>query len=870
MSDGSIVIDTRIDSDGAEKGVKGLGGKLGSLAKGGLGLFVKGIAVAGTALAAAGVASVKLASDLGEVQNVVDTTFGKNAGKINTWSKDAATSFGIGELAAKQMTGTMGAMLKSMGMTSPETLKMSEGITGLSGDLASFYNLDTKDAFEKIRAGISGETEPLKQLGINMSVANLSAYALAEGISKPYAQMTQAEQTTLRYNYLMKVTADAQGDFAKTSGSLANQLRIAKLNVENLGASIGTSLLPIAQDANKKLNGFIKELQTAFDKGGFEGLAGALGNVIAGIITYLANMLPKVVSMAVLIIQSLVTGLQSNLPAIATAAVAIITSLVTAFLTLLPQLMDMGLQLIGNLAMGIGLALPTLIPLAIQCIMSLVNAIITNLPLLLNAGLQIITGLVTGILTALPQLIAMLPTLITSIVTFITTSLPVIIQTGATLLLALINGLVTALPQLLVMLPQIIDSITTVISTNLPVIVQAAITILLAIINGLVTALPQLITAAIGIIQALATGIIGALPQMIPAIINIILGIVNMITANLGTIIDIGIELILALVQGLMDSLPMLLTTVPKVINDFANALYAQLPKILKAGLDIIWMLIKGIIGAIPALIANLPAIIMAIVNVMTLFSWASLGKTLFTKLGQGLSSMAGSIAGTARSVAQGGGTAILNIFKGGLSWGKNFISSIGGGFSSMGSFLASSARSVGSGALNAIKGIFSGGLSIGKNLITGIWNGIGNMKSWILSKIGGFAGSIISGIKSAFDIHSPSGIMRDLIGKNLVKGIGVGIDVETPNLERDIDKNMNGLVAKMQASVGSVTADTTASVVAQHNFSVAKDTQVADATSKANNNQTFIAKLIVDGKEFTQTVVAPNQGVLDTWGDGR
>lgn len=170
MADGTIKIDTKIDQSGAEKGIKSLTAKLGGLAKGGLGLITKGVAAAGVAMGTAGVASIKLASDLTEVQNVVDTTFGSNAADINKWAKNAATSFGMSELQAKQFNGTIGAMFKSMGLGSKDVLTMSENMTGLAGDFASFYNLKPEEAFEKIRSGISGETEPLKQLGINMSV----------------------------------------------------------------------------------------------------------------------------------------------------------------------------------------------------------------------------------------------------------------------------------------------------------------------------------------------------------------------------------------------------------------------------------------------------------------------------------------------------------------------------------------------------------------------------------------------------------------------------------------------------------------------------------------------------------------------------
>ena len=197
---------------------------------------------------------IELASNLSEVQNVVDTTFGSDADKINTWAANAATSFGMSELAAKQYTGTLGAMLKSQGITSDSVVELSENLVGLAGDMASFYNLDIETAFEKIRSGISGETEPLKQLGINMSVTNMEAYALAEGIEKPWRNMSQQEQTMLRYQYLLQQTADAQGDFAKTSDSYANQQRIMDLTIQNLSAELGEKLLPVSLELTQLIS----------------------------------------------------------------------------------------------------------------------------------------------------------------------------------------------------------------------------------------------------------------------------------------------------------------------------------------------------------------------------------------------------------------------------------------------------------------------------------------------------------------------------------------------------------------------------------------------------------------------------------------
>jgi len=193
---------------------------------------------------AMGSESIKLASDLTEVQNVVDVTFGQGAKQINAWSKTALSSFGMSELQAKQFSGSMGAMLKSSGIAGNEIGTMSTKLAGLAGDFASFYNLQNDEAWEKIRSGIVGETEPLQSLGINMSVANMEAYALSKGISKSWASMSQGEQVQMRYNYLMDKSKDAQGDFTRTQGSYANQQRLFNTSMQQASATIATKLLP--------------------------------------------------------------------------------------------------------------------------------------------------------------------------------------------------------------------------------------------------------------------------------------------------------------------------------------------------------------------------------------------------------------------------------------------------------------------------------------------------------------------------------------------------------------------------------------------------------------------------------------------------
>ena len=214
----------------------------------------------GKALLDIGKDALEAASALEEVQNVVDVTFGNSASTIDRWAKNAGQQFGLTETQAKKFASTMGAMMKSSGMAGDEIVEMSTDLAGLAADMASFYNLDFDTAFQKIRSGISGETEPLKQLGINMSVANLEAYALTQGITKAFNEMSQGEQTMLRYQYLMQATADAQGDFARTSDGYANSIRRAETAVEGIKTQLGQLLIGPAAEALTWINNFLGQI----------------------------------------------------------------------------------------------------------------------------------------------------------------------------------------------------------------------------------------------------------------------------------------------------------------------------------------------------------------------------------------------------------------------------------------------------------------------------------------------------------------------------------------------------------------------------------------------------------------------------------
>ncbi|MDR1447677.1 MAG: hypothetical protein LBI63_01755, partial [Candidatus Ancillula sp.] len=254
-------------------------------------------------------------SDLSESQNVVEQTFKSSSEQVIKWAKVIGESSGISQTSATKYVGSMGAMLKSSGLSEDAAKNMSQIIVQLSGDMASFYNLDNETAWEKIRSGIAGETEPLKQLGINMSVANLEAYALSSGIEKSYSSMTQAEQVQLRYGYLMKQTADAQGDFSNTSDSLANKTRIAELNFENLNTELGNVLAPTVSDITSKFTELLQENSPEL-KNALTTINPIIGNIVDGLKWFVDRALPLLTT-GLAVLAAGLAGISQNLSTIA-------------------------------------------------------------------------------------------------------------------------------------------------------------------------------------------------------------------------------------------------------------------------------------------------------------------------------------------------------------------------------------------------------------------------------------------------------------------------------------------------------------------------------------------------------------------------
>ena len=204
--------------------------------------------------------AIDISSSLTEVENVVRTTFGNYEKLIQDFSKTSIQDFGMSELTAKQVASRFQAMGTAMGFSQGKMADMSLQLTKLTADMASFYDMEQSDVARNLQAVFTGETEPLRKYGLDLTQATLKEWAMKQGLDADISSMTQAEKTMLRYQYVMANTAAAQGDFARTSDTWANQIRILKQSFEQLAAIIGGALINAFKPFVRTLNAVMQKV----------------------------------------------------------------------------------------------------------------------------------------------------------------------------------------------------------------------------------------------------------------------------------------------------------------------------------------------------------------------------------------------------------------------------------------------------------------------------------------------------------------------------------------------------------------------------------------------------------------------------------
>lgn len=286
-----------------------------------------------------------------------------------------------------------------------------------------------------------------------------------------------------------------------------------------------------------------------------------------------------------------------------------------------------------------------------------------------------------------------------------------------------------------------------------------------------------------------------------PGILDAIQKFASNIAAQAPQFIKSGFELLNKLADGIISALPVMIAKIPTIISTFANIINDNGPTILMCGLKLIAKLALGIIQAIPTLIVNIPKIITAIVDVWSAFNWINLGKMAITGLGNGIKALFGFLKGTGKEALD---TVLINILmlpERLRALGGKGISGLVSGIKSLFGALGGAAKKIFEIIVKALASLPSKMLSIGKNIVEGIWKGIWSMGAWITKKIGDFAGGIVKSFKGFLGIHSPSRIMRDMVGRFIGEGIGVGILGSFDTVRKDIAAFNDSLIDEFNKS---------------------------------------------------------------------
>lgn len=634
--DGSIRINTKVDTGEAKNNINSLGSTVKKLG----GIIASAFAI--TKLVQFGKSAINLASDLQEAQNVVDVAFGSMSDKANAFAQSALKNYGLAELSAKKYSSTFMSMAKGMGLATDDATNMSLALTGLVGGVSSFYNIEQDLAATKLKGIFTGESEALKDLGVVMTEANLEAYALAKGFNKSMKEMTQAEKVALRYQYVTEQLSLAQGDFSRTSDSWANQIRVLKETFNSLSSIIGEFLIKGLTPFVQKLNDILQRLlaiaqaakslflvsdaaeeitDTATDAAGAQE---EVTEAVEGTGEAIAGNLASFDELNVMNDESTGGGDASNV------------------FDGLPTDEDTKVEIGEGSTVSPDL---TNALLKIKEILEPIISLILTLRELVGTGLkkvfEVLSPIIEGLLALLKQLLGIFGDFAGSVkdMQSVEEFFSGLIDTVEQAATAIIETLAELIPQLVQIVTDIVVALVKAIASNIPKLVNSIVNLVKELLGALTEMLPQLLEAGKQLIQSLVEGLLSeeSISAIFTAVGEIVAALVEFVVENLPVIVENAVEIVLALVQGLLEALPHLIEGVLTLIITIVETIVENLPEIISMGLEIVGSLIAGLLEAIPSLIAAIPKLIFAIIDTIFSTNWLQVGIDIIKGIGQGL-----------------------------------------------------------------------------------------------------------------------------------------------------------------------------------------------------------------------------------------
>lgn len=353
-------------------------------------------------------------------------------------------------------------------------------------------------------------------------------------------------------------------------------------------------------------------------------------------------------------------------------------------------------------------------------------------------------------------------------------------------------------------------------------------------ISAIATGFPELLKSGSKMLAQFSQGIVEGLPDFVETVLMLIQSFADSLAENAPSIIQNGFEMLSNLVQGIINAIPIMIKRLPQIITTFANIINDNFPTILAKGAELLWQLITGIIGAIPTLIANIPQIIEAIVSTIMAFEWLNLGKNIINFFGDGIGSMVAFVKSKGKDIFNAVIEWLKNLPTKLWNMAKEAISNFGKSITNTTGTVKGAISGVFNAVVNGIKTLPSKMLEIGSNIVKGLWNGISNVTGWIKSKISGFVDDIVGGIKDFFGIHSPSTVMRDMIGKYLPPGIAIGFEMAMPKSIQNMGSEIDSMTAGLQRRIDMNMNDMSASAYLEGNVKVTRNSDITNAFPKS------------------------------------
>ena len=498
MADGSVKIDTELDNSGVEKDsskLKGILGKIGSVA----GTAMKGVAtavgVASTAVAGLVTASVNAYAEYEQLVGGVDTLFKNSSEKLQAYADEAYKTAGLSANDyMSTVTSFSASLLQSLGNDTEKAadyanqavIDMSDNANKMGTDMELIQNAyqgfakQNYTMLDNLKLGYGGTKEEMERLLEDASKISGIKYDISS-----FADITQA----------IHVMQESMGIAGTTSKEASETIEGSINSVKGAWENLLVGITNPDADWDKLIQNLVDTVKTAG-----ENVLPAVGSALVGVSALIRDLfpviaqeipniilevLPQLVTAGTGIVTSLVNGIQQNLPALVQGAIQIVTQLLTTLLSLLPQLLDMGVQILMQLVIGIGQALPELIPQAVNAVTTIVENLIDNIDLIIEAGMQLLIGLAEGLINAIPQLIEKIPIIIDKLLNAIIENLPKLVEMGVELVVKLAVGLVQAIPTLVGKIPQLISSVLNAIGKLPGMVIDIGKNIVQGIWNGI-------------------------------------------------------------------------------------------------------------------------------------------------------------------------------------------------------------------------------------------------------------------------------------------------------------------------------------------------------------------------------------------------